>query len=285
MNFQINDTIFRTLDTIACANASLTVFGLELPADTTAQIVLPASSPGQCDTLWTVHVFGEPTSSSTMDTVICPESLFEYQGVFLKPGSQTEFTFSGSNGCDSFVNVRVMALPTLSVSLPADTTLGLGASLTLSTAVAGAGPFSYTWTPATALSCSDCPEPVAAPLSSTSYTLQVSDGNGCQQADSILISIDTTCRWLPVNAFTPDGDGYNDWFFPNTSPCVTLVRSFQIFNRWGQVVFERRNFPPNQENLGWDGQNSPTDVYIWLAELEYFDGKTAVLKGELSLLR
>jgi len=50
-------------------------------------------------------------------------------------------------------------------------------------------------------------------------------------------------------------------------------------------VFERRNFEPNQEGLGWDGQGQPSDVLVWMAEVEYFDGRMEQRRGEIMLLR
>jgi len=58
-----------------------------------------------------------------------------------------------------------------------------------------------------------------------------------------------------------------------------------VVNRWGEVVFERRNFEPNQEGLGWDGQGQPSDVLVWMAEVEYFDGRMEQRRGEIMLLR
>ncbi|MBL7774686.1 MAG: gliding motility-associated C-terminal domain-containing protein, partial [Saprospiraceae bacterium] len=283
--FLVRDTVFRSLDTFTCANLSLSVFGLELPADTTAQLLFPAGGPGQCDTLWTIHVFGEPAATSLLDTAICLENRFEYQGMLLDPGSETPFRFTAANGCDSVVTVRVAALPALDLSMPADTTIGIGASVLLQASASGAGPLQYSWTPAAPLSCTDCPDPTAAPEVNTLFTLLVTDASGCQRADSVHVRIDERCRWLPVNAFTPDGDGYNDWFHPVTDPCIRTVRHWQIFNRWGQEVFERRDFAPNQPQLGWDGGRHPSDVYIWVAEVVYYNGENGQYKGEVTLLR
>ena len=67
------------------------------------------------------------------------------------------------------------------------------------------------------------------------------------------------------------------------------IRKLQIFSRWGNLVFERTNFPPNDPSLGWDGRldgkvlNSA--VFVWLAELELPDGQLVQLTGDVMLMR
>ncbi|MDW8229198.1 MAG: gliding motility-associated C-terminal domain-containing protein [Saprospiraceae bacterium] len=92
---------------------------------------------------------------------------------------------------------------------------------------------------------------------------------------------------LVANAFTPDGDGTNDRFFPRLR-CPADPYRFVIYNRWGQKVFESL-----QSGEGWDGtQNgapAPSDVYVWVLELRdrRDDGQlvSEILRGEVVLLR
>ena len=96
--------------------------------------------------------------------------------------------------------------------------------------------------------------------------------------------------WVRIpNAFTPNGDGSNDLFRPVLDPCVRTVRLWKIMNRWGQTVFEQVNFSASDPNLGWDGnlegKPQPSDVLIWVAEFEYFDGRREAQSGEVTLIR
>src|SRR5690606_11861565 len=72
------------------------------------------------------------------------------------------------------------------------------------------------------------------------YTLSVTtEPIGCTTTESITIGKD--CYVNMPNAFTPDGDGYNDYFFPRQLLSESLSRfRMQVFNRWGQLVFETR---------------------------------------------
>ena len=93
--------------------------------------------------------------------------------------------------------------------------------------------------------------------------------------------------WYP-NVFTPDGDGVNDHFYLLAYPCLKNIRSFSVVNRWGETVFQRTDMAPNEMEQGWDGyyngSKAVTDVYIWRAEVEYYNGKTAWLQGSVTVL-
>src|SRR5690606_23154882 len=64
--------------------------------------------------------------------------------------------------------------------------------------------------------------------------------NGCSSSDEIVVAKD--CYIDIPNAFSPDGDGINDYFFPrrNTDQNITKF-DMKIYNRWGQVVFQTQN--------------------------------------------
>lgn len=69
---------------------------------------------------------------------------------------------------------------------------------------------------------------------------------------------------------------------------VVGIRSFQIYNRWGENVFEVYDFLPNNPAYGWDGRfrgipcNSA--VFVWYAEVEFVDGEIILFKGDVTLV-
>jgi len=121
-----------------------------------------------------------------------------------------------------------------------------------STLLVASGGTSYTWSPGTALSCTACDSAVASPLNTTTYCVTVIDSIGCIDSSCVKISIDIPCPTshnleMP-NAFTPNGDGYNDEFCLNgLDDCVSEFVIF-IYDRWGEKVFESTN-----PNFCWDG--------------------------------
>src|SRR5690606_23081679 len=95
------------------------------------------------------------------------------------------------------------------------------------------------------------------------YTLSVSTKPiGCTTTESITIHKD--CYIDIPNAFTPNGDGSNDYFFPRQLLSESLSHfHMQVYNRWGQLLFETNNL----NGRGWDGRlngkNQPTGVYLY----------------------
>jgi gliding motility-associated-like protein len=104
--------------------------------------------------------------------------------------------------------------------------------------------------------------------------------------DSIFITLQNEyCDLFMANAFSPGNDLINNVFMPRGRNINVL--SFQIFNRWGEKVFET-----DQNNVGWDGtfknNNAETGVYIWKLFYTTPNGlyiKKANASGEVTLLR
>jgi len=77
------------------------------------------------------------------------------------------------------------------------------------------------------------------------YSLKVIDANGCEAMASQEIE-EAIPRVVLPNAFSPNGDGTNDFFGP-TTPCEITFK-MEVYNRWGQVIFSTES-----ANVKWDG--------------------------------
>jgi gliding motility-associated-like protein len=120
----------------------------------------------------------------------------------------------------------------------------------------------------------------------TTYTvtLVVADSLGCTDTAMQKIDVLKTCFIAVPGAFTPNGDGVNDYLYPlNALKAVDL--QFRVYNRWGQMVFETTNWLDK-----WDGtmggHPQPSGVYVWT--LGYTDpdtGKRIFQKGTSILIR
>jgi len=91
------------------------------------------------------------------------------------------------------------------------------------------------------------------------------------------------------NIFSPNGDGINDVVTLNSNSKIQAIKSLRIFDRWGEVISEQKNFPPNDPKFGWDGSYRGKEmnpgVYVWLAEVEYDDGHIKFFSDEVTLIR
>jgi len=145
------------------------------------------------------------------------------------------------------------------------------------------------WTPADSLSCVHCFEPTTSTLTDITFTATVTDVNGCQSTDEVLVQIDKTVHVYIPNVFSPDDDGDNDILLIFGDAKVEKIRLFRIYDRWGELVHEAENFEPNDPNLGWDGylRGKVMDpaVFVYYAEVELIDGTVIFLKGDITLLR
>lgn len=150
---------------------------------------------------------------------------------------------------------------------------------------------SYHWTPAKNLSCTDCPTPYANPKLTTTYNVKVADQYGCTNTANVTVT--TVCNGLNYfipNTFSPNGDGVNDIFAPR-GVGLTRVNSMRVFNRWGEMVFEKMNFMANDRTPtgGWDGnykgKPASADVYVYIIEFVCENAAIVPVKGNVALVR
>jgi len=219
------------------------------------------------------------------DAVIAPE--FRY----LTPGDHV-MTIETADECRWDTIIKVLEPNTFLIDLGEDTTIHLGRSIQLFQELAVNEPDrvqSLTIKPAdlTAMLCETC---LYAPINSFRYTLTAVDSNGCLAQDDRIISV-TKERYVYVpNVFAPDnqGDG-NDRFTVFGGEDVERIEWLRIFDRWGQLIYQREGFSPNDASMGWDGRvqgevNAPA-VYVWQTEVVFKDGGVETWSGSVTVVR
>lgn len=130
----------------------------------------------------------------------------------------------------------------------------------------------FVWQPSASLSCSDCQNPIANPKSTTEYVVDISYGNGCEKRFSITIERQKGGQFVFPNVFKPGTTGPNANFFitsPEGGP--EALEEIAIYDRWGQKVFHRLNWPLNSTSDGWDGKFGGVDVLpgVYVLHLVY----------------
>jgi gliding motility-associated-like protein len=147
---------------------------------------------------------------------------------------------------------------------------------------------SIIWTPANILSCTYCETPVLQAVEHSTVMATVYAG-GCKDTDELrlLVKIDADI-YIP-NVFSPNGDGTNDVFTIFSDNRVKRVVFLRVFDRWGEMVFERKNFDPNDPQMGWDGtfkgQRLNPAVFVYDAQVELFNGSLVKKSGEISIIK
>lgn len=256
--------IILSRDTI-CVNTAEAINGQLTVADTA--------------TTWQWN-FGNGQTSTTQNNTV----------TFASPGIQpVQLIATNKIGCRSTAtkNIYVVPPPTATaVQDPITIPVGTGTNLLMNYT----GDIeSYTWSPSTRLSCTDCPTPFANPQYTTKYTVQIEDRFGCTSSGDITIVV--VCGkenvFIP-NTFSPNGDGRNEIFYPKGNG-LYRIKSMRIFNRWGEIVFEKAEFTANDPSQGWNGtykgKIASPDVYIYTMEILCENNTIIPVKGNVTLLR
>lgn len=208
------------------------------------------------------------------------------------PQQTTTYQVVGLDGHQCFTDtgfVKVLVNPKPKVNVGPDVTQATGTTYTFSPATQNGPVISWQWSPANDLSCTNCSKPVASIKKNMTYYATVTNEFGCEGTDSMHIK--TFCLNTQVfipNAFSPDGDGVNDVLMVRGKG-IGQIRSFRIFSRWGELVFEKRNFLPNDPAFGWDGRvrgkvGAP-EVYVYTADVICENDLINTYKGNVTLLK
>ncbi|MBC7775707.1 MAG: gliding motility-associated C-terminal domain-containing protein [Phycisphaerae bacterium] len=179
--------------------------------------------------------------------------------------------------------------PTNSVQAITDTTIALGNTVSLTGIISDPGRvISYQWTPAIYLDCDTCLTTLASPLQNITYTLFARDTNGCVISDALVIKVLQGSVYIP-NVFKPASDDLNDHFTVYADKDVEQVELLQIYDRWGSLVFENRDFSASEGALGWDGRINGEDaaagVYLYVIKVRFLNGEVELYTGDVTMVR
>lgn len=137
--------------------------------------------------------------------------------------------------------------------------------------------------------CTNCAElRLQADLAGT-ITLEAYDERGCVEIRSIsFIVIRERDVYIP-NIFSPNGDNINDFFTLFTDADLEEIAVMEIFTRWGELVFRKEHFQPNDPQAGWDGtfrgDRLNPGVYVYRIEVIYGDKLQNSFAGDVTLIR
>jgi gliding motility-associated-like protein len=199
----------------------------------------------------------------------------------LNDGDKVTCTVINNRHCPDFIpsdTITMHILPYPQITFGPPIKIRSGDHVTLMPKVTGPVS-SYTWFPATGLSSTNIENPVASPQTTTTYTLEAFNSNGCSDKKQITVYVNVPLT-IP-NAFTPNGDGVNDvWEIDDLAyyPECTV----DVFNRYGTPVFRSIGY-----TVPWDGRYGqrpiPAGTYYYIIDLK----KIGVPKysGSLTIIR
>ncbi len=208
------------------------------------------------------------------------------------PSINTTYKVIGFDSINCFKDstlIYIEVYPVPVVNAGADIILVSGNNITLSPLYSG-DIINWFWQPATGLSCTNCPNPLATPNNGTTYTIEVANRHGCKSKDEVFVQLrcDKSNAYMPT-AFAPEG--INKIFCPLTAPgsAPLKITAFKIYNRTGQLVFQSANFNTGDKSKGWDGRfngaNAATGTYVYTVEFICSNKKMVAFSGNILLIR
>ena len=211
--------------------------------------------------------------------------------VGLEAGDYT-ISILDANGCNYITSATINTPPPLEVNAGDDEyTIVLGDSLTLTAEAQNAqGEILFEWIEPFpgALNCLLCEEITVKPAYTISYELIGIDSAGCQDNDFIKVFVQKDQVIAVPTGFTPNGDGRNDELIVHGAP-QTLINVFRVYDRHGELVFALEDITIEEITNGWNGQfngqEMPSDTYLWFIEAVFDKQITKVFRGTTTLIR
>ena len=207
------------------------------------------------------------------------------------PQNTTTYKVIGTDdkGCfkdTGFVTVKVYPIPT--VEAGNDKTINVGQTAELMPTIS-ADVNSVIWTPAQSIIQNHYPGVTVKPRETTEYMVEAKNAGGCKTRDRVTVFV--ICNGANVfipNTFSPNGDGVNDIFYPRGTGLFS-IKTLRIFNRWGEVVYEKNGFMPNDAAAGWNGTvrglKQTPDVFVYTIDILCDNSSVMTLKGNVALIQ
>ncbi len=210
------------------------------------------------------------------------------------PPGEYMVTIEDANGCRLDTLIELGTPSEISIDLGPDIALDLGdegyfhvtinpASLVIDTII---------WSPQNLVECldPDCLDGIIHAYNTVTLTATLYDENGCETSDQLQVLVDKSRKIYIPNAISPNSDGVNDVFYISAKENqIANIKKFTIFSRWGEVVYEISGIQPNDISAGWNGRFKDAEinpgVYVYVAEIEFFDGIEEVYTGDVTVLK
>jgi gliding motility-associated-like protein len=170
-----------------------------------------------------------------------------------------------SDVCVARDTLRISWTPGPGIDAGNDRAIEPGQSTTIGGSPTAREGVEVVWTPAENLSSVTALNPEANPLETTVYYVSATDNDGCFGLDSVIVTVEEVVD--PVGGFSPNGDGVNDFFV------VDRIEDYpnavvQIFNRWGNLIFESPSGYTTPWNGKYQGKDLPVGTYYYVIDLK-----------------
>jgi gliding motility-associated-like protein len=204
------------------------------------------------------------------------------------PAGPYHLEITDQNGCQRTEDLVIEQPEAWSVQLGPDTIVALGTSIELIGQLNGqpVEPFEISWSDGL---CDGCLSRSITPSGQESFEITIVDQNGCVQQDEIVVGVYVNRDFYVPNVFSPNGDLINDYFLVSAGPGVEVVEAMTIYDRWGEIVFAKRQFLPNDVHEAWDGsvrgKTVNPGVFAYIMTVRFKDGRIETKYGDVTIVR
>jgi gliding motility-associated-like protein len=271
-------------------------------------------STNGCDSTLTLDLTIKPGNPSILDagadTSICEGQILKLNGIFNGPAS---FKWQGASGnfdfpdrlstnyysnsigieriylqaaddCKQWLDsLNLQILPNQFVRVTGDTIIDPCKDKEIRFTATGGN--NYTWTPSSNIECLDPPCSHVLLKSNLASRFTITTDGPCAFPSNLNVSLSQTQSdvYLP-NAFSPNGDNINDIFLPKFNCDAVTFYNLQIFDRWGNLMFESSN-----KEMGWNGKHENEylnpGVYPYVLQFELHGSGRKVKSGDVTIIR
>ncbi|MEO6732183.1 MAG: PKD domain-containing protein [Ferruginibacter sp.] len=223
-----------------------------------------------------------PTASLNNSNIALPIASPDTNTIYRVIGTDNQGCFKDTG----YVPIRVFPIPT--VNAGTDKIINIGQSIDL-VPVISVDVATVVWSPTGSIFRNTYPAISVKPNKTTEYTVEVQNNGGCMAKD--MVTVNVICNGANVfipNTFSPNSDGANDIFYPRGTG-LFKIKSLRIFNRWGEMIFEKSGFNANDPSYGWDGTfkgvKLGADVFVYMVDIMCDNFSVLTYKGNVALIQ
>ena len=198
-------------------------------------------------------------------------------------GGTYTVTVTNAKGCKNTATFAALENAVPAANAGADIVAYPGQQFQLDAAINSQ--WTYLWNNAPELTngIRNIPNPTAQIQATTTYTITVTDQNGCTASDQVQVTLEDALACLGQSeGITPNGDGKNDTW--DIGCLQYFLNNVQVFNRWGQVVFSAENYSGGW-NADYNGLPLPDGTYYYTIKINSTVTAKTLYKGNLTILR
>lgn len=219
---------------------------------------------------------------------------YQMSNVFmnLTTGSYVVSVLDAQN-CIQTIDIQIQDGPANEIILPEVININQGETVILNPQISASDISNFNWTPDTNVLNPGELVLEVMPTMTTEYTLIINWGS-CEEVKTVIVNVQESPTDSPkeiyiANTFKPNSNSDNDRFFVQGPSDLDInLKSFFVYDRWGNLMFEVLDFQLNDPSSGWDGNynNTPVEIGVYIYALQYeLNGESQIVAGDITILR